>query len=217
MNAVLGWARMLRLVPLDEDGRTRAVDAIFRNVQIQAQLVADILHVSRIATATLSLEPEVVDVAAVIDEAIETVGEAARAKRVTMVFDRPTPGLQLQGDAARLRQVVWNLLANAVKFVEECGRVSVRMVCRDDSLEIVIDDDGPGIAPEILAHVFDRFRQADGSLTRAHGGLGLGLAIVRHIVELHGGTVAASNRVPTGASFRVRLPADGASSRPRSL
>lgn len=213
MNAVLGWARMLRLMPLDEDGRTRAVDAIFRNVQVQAQLVSDILDVSRIATATLSLEPGVVDVAAVIDEAIETVGEAARAKRVNIVFHRPASGAQLRGDATRLRQVVWNLLANAVKFVGECGRVSVAVLCCGDALEIVVDDDGPGIAPEFLPHVFDRFRQADGSVTRAHGGLGLGLAIVRHIVELHGGTVAASNRVPNGATFRVRLPRTGATYR----
>jgi len=209
MNAVLGWAQMLRQLPLDESGRTRAVDAIFRNVQIQSQLVSDILDVSRIATATLSLEPGSVDVAAVIDDAIETVGEAARAKRVSIVFHRPPPGLQLPGDATRLRQVVWNLLANAVKFVPDCGSVSVAVLCRGETVDIVVDDDGPGIGPEFLPHVFDRFRQADGSVTRAHGGLGLGLAIVRHIVELHGGTVAASNRVPNGASFRVRLPLNG--------
>jgi PAS domain S-box-containing protein len=210
MNAVLGWARMLRQLPLDDEGRSRAVDAIFRNVQIQSQLVSDILDVSRIATTTLSLEPGTVNLAAVIDEAIETVGEAAHAKHVTIVFQRPSPDLELPGDATRVRQVVWNLLANAVKFVGEGGRVSVGVLCRHDALEIVVDDDGPGIAPEFLPHVFDRFRQADGSLTRAHGGLGLGLAIVRHIVELHGGTVAACNRVPHGASFRVRLPLAGA-------
>lgn len=206
MNAVLGWARMLRQMPLDEDGRNRAADAIFRNVQIQSQLVSDILDVSRIATATLSLEPGTVNVAAVVEEAIETVRESARAKKVTIDFHHPPPGLELPGDATRLRQVVWNLLANGVKFVGEGGRVTVSVLCRHDALDVVVDDDGPGIAPEFLPHVFDRFRQADGSLTRAHGGLGLGLAIVRHIVELHGGTVAASNRVPNGASFRVRLP-----------
>jgi PAS domain S-box-containing protein len=205
MNAVLGWAHMMRELPLDDERRGRAVDAIFRNVQIQSQLVSDILDVSRITTGTLNLETGAVNLSSVVDEAIDTVRDAAAAKRVTIDVQHP-PVLELRADAVRLRQIVWNLVANAVKFVGHGGRVWVVVLSHGDAVEIVVDDDGPGIAPEFLPHMFDRFRQADGSLTREHGGLGLGLAIVRHLVELHGGTVAACNRTPSGASFSVRLP-----------
>jgi PAS domain S-box-containing protein len=214
MNAVLGWSQMLRLLPLSEREQARAVDAIFRNVQIQAQLVSDILDVSRIATGTFSVERHRVRLDTVIDEAIETVREAAAVRGVTISFCRPSSVMEVDGDATRLRQVVWNLLVNAVKFVGGGGRVRVTVARQAEAFELVVEDDGPGIAPEFLPHVFDRFRQADGSVTREHGGLGLGLAIVRHIVELHGGTVSASNGEPRGARFTVRLPAAGAAAEP---
>ena len=206
MNAVLGWAQMLRQLSLDDGRRSRALDAIFRNVQIQAQLVSDILDVSRIATGTLGLETGSVSIPGVIESAVETVREAALAKGVTIEARVPEGALEVPGDATRLRQVAWNLLSNAVKFAPQGGHVSIAVLCDPNDVELVVEDDGPGIAPAFLPHIFERFRQADGSLTREHGGLGLGLSIVRHIVELHGGTVAAYNRSPNGAGFSVRLP-----------
>lgn len=209
MNAVLGWAQMLRSMPLDDEKRARAVDAIFRNVQIQSQLVSDILDVSRVAAGSLSIDAAPVNLAAVIDEAVETMREAAAAKHVAIEVRRPDAPLELVGDAVRLRQVVWNLVSNAVKFVQPGGHIGITVRCHPDHYELVVEDDGPGIAPEFLPHVFDRFRQADGSVTREHGGLGLGLALVRHITELHGGRVTASNRPPHGARFTVVLPVRG--------
>src|SRR6185295_15609034 len=166
---------------------TRAIETIARNANLQAQLISDILDVSRIVAGKLRLDLRPVDLAAVLGEALETVKPAATAKgiRLDSLFD-PNAG-PITGDPARLQQVVWNLLANAIKFTPREGRVQLRLESTRSTVTFTVEDNGPGIEPDFLPHVFERFRQADGSSTRPHGGLGLGLAIVRHLVELHGG------------------------------
>ncbi len=208
LNAMLGWARLLRGGALDAHTRGRALESIERNTELLAQLVSDILDVSRIITGKLRLDRGAVDLVPLIEAALESVRPAADAKNLRMelrVEGRVEPIL---GDGDRLLQVAWNLLANAVKFTPEGGRVEVCAAGRPGQVEIVVCDNGIGIDPVFLPFVFDRFRQADASTTRVHGGLGLGLSIVRHVVELHGGTVeAASQGEGTGARFTVRLPA----------
>jgi len=210
LNAALGWARLLLDVAGADERATRAAQAIYRNLAVQARLVSDIMDVSRAAAGTLTLERAPVDIVAIVDAAIETVREAAEARRVgirTRAAERPLP---VVGDAQRLQQVVWNLLDNAVKFSGCDGVVSVDLRQLDGRVEIVVADTGPGIDPAFLPHVFEEFRQADESVTRAHGGLGLGLAIARRIVEQHGGTIAAGNRSEGGAVFTIALPAESA-------
>lgn len=208
LNAMLGWARLLRGGTLDAVTQDRALESIERNTQLLAQLVSDILDVSRIITGKLRLDRGPVDLVPLVEAALESVRPAADAKNLKMalhVEGRLEPFL---ADGDRLLQVVWNLLANAVKFTPEGGRVDVRVAGRPGSVEITVQDNGVGIDPGFLPYVFDRFRQADASTTRTHGGLGLGLSIVRHLVELHGGTVeAASDGGGCGARFTVRLPA----------
>ena len=206
LNAVLGWARILGTTLQNPDVVRRAVETIERNAQLQAQLIDDLLDVSRIVAGKLALDAAPVDLAAVIEDAVQSVGTAAAAKGV-MVSVQAEPIPPLVGDAARLQQVVWNLLSNAVKFTPHGGRVTVRLSGAGDVAEIAVMDTGRGIEPKFLPHVFERFRQADSSTTRGEGGLGLGLAIVRHIVERHGGSVHADSGGPgTGATFTVRLP-----------
>jgi PAS domain S-box-containing protein len=207
LNALLGWSRMLRSGALDEAQREKAVEVIERNVVAQAQLVEDLLDVSRIVTGNLRLEIATVDLVAVTRAAVESVRPAADAKRIALGLDGPEGGLSVAGDAARLQQVVWNLLSNAVKFTPEGGRVEV-LVARDDAgARVAVRDTGAGIDPSFLPFVFDTFRQADATTTRLHSGLGLGLSIVRHLVELHGGEVdARSPGLGHGATFVVRLP-----------
>jgi PAS domain S-box-containing protein len=206
LNAALGWTHILRRSIGDGPG-ARAVQTVYRNLLLQAQLVSDILDVSRIANGRLPLEIETVDLGPVVDSAIDMVREPANAKQVTI--DVHSSGAPLvTGDSRRLQQVVWNLLSNAVKFAAERGRVAVS-IAETACVELTVEDDGPGIAPEFLPHVFEQFRQADGSVTREHGGLGLGLAIAHHIVQLHHGTIAVSNRPEGGAVFVVRLPRAG--------
>jgi PAS domain S-box-containing protein len=208
LNAVLGWSHMLSTGTLPSDLQRRAFEAIERNARAQAQLVDDLLDVSRIVSGRLSLTMSDVDLTAVVHSAIDTVRPAAAAKGVELeIADQPPGRPIVAGDADRLRQVYWNLLSNAVKFTPRGGRIRVKVCVRDQAVEVIVADTGQGIPPEFLGHVFERFRQADSTASRRHGGLGLGLAIVRHLTEAHGGTVqAASPGDGRGATFTVRLP-----------
>ncbi len=206
LNAILGWVRMLRAGSLDAMTAQRGLDVIERNVRSQAQLIEDLLDVSRIATGKLRLDVRPLRIAEVIEAALDTLRPAAEAKeqRLTSVLD-PRAG-QVSGDPDRLQQVVTNLLSNAIKFTPKGGRVEVRLARVSSHVEIVVSDSGPGIPAQSLPHIFDRFRQVDSSSTRQHAGLGIGLAVVRHLVELHGGTVEAKSGEGGGASFTVKLP-----------
>jgi signal transduction histidine kinase/CheY-like chemotaxis protein len=206
LNAMLGWARLLGGGGLDAETTAKAIDSIERNTQAQAQLVSDILDVSRIITGKLRLNLRPLELALVVEAALDAVHAAADAKGIAVraIVDG-TP--RLAADPDRLLQVIWNLLSNAVKFSPRGGTVEVRVAERDGQIEIRVEDSGIGITPEFLPFVFDRFRQGDASTTRLHGGLGLGLAIVRHLVEQHGGTVTAeSDGQGRGARFIVCLP-----------
>ncbi len=206
LNAVLGWARVLRATRADEETQTRGLESIERNARAQARLIEDLLEISRIVTGKLRLQVRQVDLAAIIDTAVDNVKPAALAKRLQFeAFIDARPALT-QGDPDRLQQVVWNLLSNAVKFTSPEGRVTVRLM-RKDGYVLTVQDSGAGIEPTFLPHVFDPFRQADGTATREHGGLGLGLAIARQLVEAHGGTIRAQSAgKDRGATFEVVLP-----------
>ena len=191
LNAIVGWTRMLLDGTMDERSTRRALQVIDRNAHLQVQLVADILDVSRIITGGLRLDLRPVDLGSVIGAALDAVRPAADAKKIRIRSRLAASARLTEGDPQRLQQIVWNLLANAVKFTQAGGLVDVELArCRGNGVRIRVQDDGAGIDPAFLPHVFERFRQADGSVSRQHGGLGLGLAIVRHLVELHGGTVA---------------------------
>ncbi|MFL6198336.1 MAG: ATP-binding protein [Thermoanaerobaculia bacterium] len=207
LNAILGWTQILELTPDDGEKRARGLQAIHRNAKAQAQLIDDLLDLSRIVSGQMRLDVRTIDLLAVIDGAVEAVRPAAEARSIRLhrVLD-PQAG-PIAGDADRLRQVAWNLLSNAVKFTPKGGRVEVRLERVNSHVEIIVADSGIGISPEFLPHVFDRFRQFDSSASRTHGGLGLGLAIVRHLVELHGGTVEVrSPGLGQGSTFVVALP-----------
>ena len=207
LNAVYGWAHILRSGDLRGDAVTRALDIIMRNANAQVQLIDDMLDVSRIVTGKMRLDVHAVDLKAVVEAAIDAVRPAADAKelRVQVVLDPQAFGIA--GDPDRLQQVVWNLLINAVKFTARGGRIQVLLQRESSHVEISVSDTGQGIAPDVLPHVFERFQQGDSTSTRRHTGLGLGLALVRHLVELHGGTVqAASAGEGQGATFTVKLP-----------
>jgi signal transduction histidine kinase/CheY-like chemotaxis protein len=206
LNAIVGWSRLLMDGHLSEQDASRAVETIHRNAAAQNQLIADMLDVSRIVSGKLRLDLREVDPAAVIGAAVDTVLPAAHGKGIALqtVID-PAAG-PITGDPDRLQQVVWNLLANAIKFTPRGGRVLLRLEKLGSHIAITVEDNGPGVDPEFLPYVFDRFRQADSSSTRRQGGLGLGLAIVRHLVELHGGTAHAENRAGGGAIFTIQLP-----------
>ena len=207
LSAIAGWAHILREGRLAPEEAARAIEVIDRNAKVQGQLISDILDVSRIISGKLRLEKKTVAAAAVVDAAIDTVRPTAEAKHVRLeAFLDPGSGT-VWADPDRLQQVVWNLLTNAIKFTPEGGVVSVRLARAGSQVEVVVRDSGEGISPEFVPHVFERFRQADSSTTRPHGGLGLGLAIVRHLVDAHGGTVVAESAgKEKGASFTVRLP-----------
>ena len=207
LNAILGWAQLLRGGNLEEGELERALETIERNARAQAQLIEDLLDISRIITGKLRLDVRPIELAGVIEAAVDSVRPAADAKgiRFQVVLD-PRAG-PVSGDANRLQQVVWNLLVNAIKFTPRDGRVGVNLARVNSHVEITVSDTGEGIEPTLLPHIFDRFRQADASTTRRHGGLGLGLSIVRHLVELHGGTVhAESGGAGQGSLFTVKLP-----------
>ncbi|HKR61029.1 MAG TPA: ATP-binding protein [Pyrinomonadaceae bacterium] len=207
LSAILGWSAMLNLGEVDEETRSNALKVIERNARSQASIIDDILDVSRIITGKLNIEQRNVDLAPIIHTTVDSLHPAATAKgiKLTVTLEK-TPGL-VTGDPARLQQIVWNLVSNAIKFTSKDGRITVRLSPINSHLQFSVSDTGMGISEEFLPHVFERFRQADSSTTRAHGGLGLGLAIVRHLVELHGGTVGAeSDGTGKGSMFKVRLP-----------
>ncbi len=207
LNSMLGWLRLLRSGRLDEASFERGLETVERNTVSQAQLIEDLLDVSRIITGKLRLTVEPVDLQPVIQAAIESVRLAAEARGVRLQTVLDSNAGLVSGDRERLQQVVWNLLSNAIKFTPRNGRVRVELRRVHSSVEVAVVDTGQGIPPELLTNVFDRFWQADASITRKHGGLGLGLAIVRHLVELHGGTVHAESQGDGhGATFVVRLP-----------
>jgi PAS domain S-box-containing protein len=207
LNAMLGWARLLRTGKLDEEDCDRALETIERNALSQAHLIEDLIDVSRIISGKLRLDVRPVEPVSVIDAAIDTVRPAADANKIRLQVVLDPKAGPVSGDPDRLQQVVWNLLSNAVKFTPKEGRVQVRLERVNSHVEITVSDTGKGIKGEFLPHVFERFRQADSTLTRSRGGLGLGLAIVRHLVELHGGTVHAySPGEEQGATFTVKLP-----------
>lgn len=232
LNAMLGWTQMLRTRKFDEATAARALETIDRNTKSLAQLIEDILDVSRIITGKLRLNVRPVKLESAIEAAIDTVRPAANAKEIQIELILDSSIEPILGDANRLQQVVWNLLSNAIKFTPKGGRIEVRLERVDSlqvggltelqvnklqvegsdqhsnpSVQIQVSDTGQGIAPDFLPYVFERFRQADSSMTRSHGGLGLGLAIVRHLVELHGGTVSVhSQGIGQGATFIVNLP-----------
>ncbi|HYE13433.1 MAG TPA: PAS domain S-box protein, partial [Pyrinomonadaceae bacterium] len=207
LTAILGWAHLLRANKFDEGSQSRAFETIERNARAQAQLIDDLLDVSRVITGKLRLDIRPVEPGSFIEAAIEAVRPAAEARGVRLQKVIDTGVVSVAGDPVRLQQVVWNLLSNAIKFTPRGGRVQVRLERVNSHIEISVSDDGAGIKPEFLPHVFDRFRQADQKTTRQHGGLGLGLSIVRHLVELHGGTVRAeSDGEGRGSTFTVLLP-----------
>jgi PAS domain S-box-containing protein len=207
LTAVLGWARILRAGSIDDATAQRALETIERNANAQAQLVGDLLDVSRIITGKLRLDVRPIDLKSVIDQAIEAIRPAAEARGIHLQVTLDPLAGPISGDPDRLQQIVWNLLANAVKFTPRDGRVEVRLEPAESYVSIIVSDTGMGIKPEFLPFVFERFRQADSTSTRQYGGLGLGLAIVRHLVELHGGRAHASSPGENlGATFTVELP-----------
>ena len=204
LNAIVGWASLMRTGTLEGARLQQALDSIVRNARAQARLIDDLLDVSAIISGKMSLEMRPVDLGAVIKAALDSVGPTAAAKRIHLELILAPAPPPVSGDPDRLQQVVWNLLANGVKFTPEGGTVRVRLDRDGGQALISVEDTGPGIDEAFLPHVFEPFRQADGSITRNHGGLGLGLAIVRRLVELHGGSVRAESAA--GARFEVRLP-----------
>jgi signal transduction histidine kinase/ActR/RegA family two-component response regulator len=207
LNAILGWAQILQTSKVDEVRMRQVLETIERNARSQAQLVDDLLDISRIIAGKIRLNVQTVVPISVIEAAMETVQPAAAAKHIRLqsVLD-PAAG-PILGDSERLQQIIWNLLSNAIKFTPKQGRVQVCLQRINSHIEIIVSDTGQGISPDFLPYIFDRFRQADGSITRSVGGLGLGLAIVRQLVELHGGTVhAESPGKGQGATFMVKLP-----------
>lgn len=208
LNAVVGWSRLLRSGQLDKEGMAHALEVIERNASAQRQIIEDLLDVSRIVTGKLRINTQRVDLLLVIHAAIDAVRPAAEAKEIDLRTHFESPDAIVKADVERLQQILWNLLANAVKFTPQRGSVDVYLRRYGSLAEIRIEDSGPGIPAEFLPRIFERFTQADSSSTRKHGGLGLGLAIVRHLVELHGGTVWAGNRDGNGgAVLVVSLPA----------
>lgn len=207
MNPILGWAKLLQTGRLTPEKTAVAIETIERNAKLQVQLIEDLLDISRILRGKLSLNSHAINLATIIRSAIETVRLAAEAKAIQICTQIQSPVGCVLGDPTRLQQVVWNLLTNAVKFTPAQGRITITLEQVDDMIQLQIQDTGKGIEPEFLPYVFDTFRQADSSITRSFGGLGLGLAIVRYIVELHGGSVqAASPGEHQGSTFTVQLP-----------
>jgi len=207
LTAMLGWLQLLRTGRLSEEKRARALETVERNARSQAQVIEDLLDISRIITGKLRLEPGPLDLKDVVEAALESTRPLADTKGVMLELGKGTESLPMWGDAGRLQQVVWNLLSNAIKFTPREGRVTVQLRPLEDAVELRVTDTGMGISPAFLPHIFERFRQQDSSSRRAHGGLGLGLAIVHHLVELHGGHVSAhSPGEGLGASFVLHLP-----------
>ena len=206
LNAILGWSQILSQKPADEKSN-HAVDVILRNARAQKRIIEDLLEMSHMLSGKLRLDLHRLDLRTLLDAAVETARPAADAKKLRLIADRGVSEAAVLGDAERLQQVLWNLLANAVKFTPSGGQVEVSVEVDRDKVLVVVSDDGEGISPDFLPHVFDRFRQADGSISRRHGGLGLGLSIVKQIVELHGGVVSANSAGKgLGSRFVCELP-----------
>jgi PAS domain S-box-containing protein len=207
LTAIVGWSVMLRTTQLGEEATARAIETIERNARAQTQIIEDLLDVSRIITGKLKLDTRPADLASIVASALDSVRPAAATKGIRLASEAEPGAGAVWGDPSRLQQVMWNLLSNAVKFTPAGGEVTVRLEQTDSHVRVSVSDTGAGVSPEFLPYVFDRFRQADGTTTRAHGGLGLGLSIVRHLVEMHGGTVGAeSGGRGRGATFTVELP-----------
>ena len=207
LNAILGWSQMLRKQNLSEDKAMRALETIERNARSQAKIIEDIVDISRIITGKLRLQVHPVNLVTVIEAAIDSVRLAAEAKSIHIQSVLDTSKNYISGDADRLQQVIWNLLSNAIKFTPKGGQLQIRLQQVDSHVEIAVSDTGQGISPDFLPYVFDRFRQHDSTTTRSYGGLGLGLAIARQLVELHGGTITvASPGIGQGTTFIVKLP-----------
>lgn len=210
LTAILGWVQLLQSPALDEETRGRAFATIERNTQAQVQLIEGLLDLSRVVTGKLNLDIQPVEIQSLIEATLDAVRPAAQAKEITLLFSpiqAPSAHDLVMGDSHRLQQVFWNLLSNAIKFTPKGGRIKVILRHSESHLEISVCDNGQGISAEFLPYVFERFRQADSSSTRQHGGLGLGLAIVRHVIELHGGSVQAESKGENqGTTFKVLLP-----------
>jgi signal transduction histidine kinase len=207
LNAMLGWIQLLRIGNIDEVNYARAVKTIERNTQALTRLIEDLLDVSRIITGKLQLIMQPTDLATVIRAATNSIRPAAEAKAIALQFWLDPQAEPILGDSMRLQQIMWNLLSNAVKFTPEGGRVEVHLTQTETMMNVVVRDTGQGIHSDFIPYVFDRFRQADSSITRRQSGLGLGLAIVRHLVELHGGTVQVESAgIGQGSTFTVSLP-----------
>ncbi len=208
LTAIYGWARMLNSGTLSDSQKGAALQTIERNARMQTKLIDDLLDMARIIEGKLQLQPRHMEIAEVVQHAIESVRPAADARHIRLDSAVPPTIGSLVADPERLQQVIWNLLSNAIKFTEPGGVVTLTATRTDASVEIAVSDAGAGISAEFLPYVFDRFRQEQGGTRREYGGLGLGLAIARHLVELHGGTITAESAgTGRGATFRVRLPA----------
>jgi PAS domain S-box-containing protein len=207
LNAITGWAHMLQAGELDYETQRKAVDTINRNALLQARLISDLLDVSRIVSGKLHLDLKPVDLPSVVQAAVDTLRVAAEDKEIRIDVVLNCDSGLIRGDAFRLQQVVWNLISNAIKFAPRKGNIQVSLAKTNSHAELIVQDDGPGIQPDLMPHIFEPFRQGDSSSTRSHQGLGLGLAIVRNLLQLHGGTVQAMNREGGhGAIFKVVLP-----------
>jgi PAS domain S-box-containing protein len=207
LNAIMGWVSMLKQPALEEAQRERAMEIIERNLRSQQQLISDILEVSQIVRGQMRLDMRPVDVAHAVTAAIESVAPTAAAKHQELRANLPPGPVLVAGDPERLQQVFWNLLSNAVKYTPRDGHIAVNLQPSDSEIEVTVRDSGVGIAPDVLPHIFERFRQGDSGPKREYGGLGLGLAIVRHLTDMHGGSVRAeSEGINQGASFVVTLP-----------
>ena len=207
LNGMLGWLGLMRTGTLSEEKREHALEVIERNAKAQSRLVSDLLDISRALTGTIRINPSQVDLGNVVEMVIEAVRPAIDAKRIRLAVSIDRENTVMRGDSDRLQQVVWNILANAVKFTPKGGQVSVRVRRIESDLELTVVDSGAGIPGKFLPHVFESFRQVDSSTTRMHGGLGIGLSIVKHLVDLHGGTIRAlSDGEGCGATFIVLLP-----------
>jgi signal transduction histidine kinase/CheY-like chemotaxis protein len=213
LNAILGWVQMLQTGMVSPERLRHAIDVIGRNTNLQARLIEDILDVSRIISGKLEIEHAPVLIAPLIDTVVSGAMPAAQGKNIELVKTAPADLPVIDGDAKRLHQVLGNVLSNAVKFTPGGGRIEVRCACEDDAIVIEVQDSGAGIAPEFLPYIFDRFRQADSRAIRRHGGLGLGLAIARHLIEQHDGEIRATSPGPgLGTTVHIRLPVSAAGS-----
>ena len=210
LNAIYGWVAMLRLGALDAAGQVKAIEVIDRNTRVQAQLIEDLLDMARVIRGTVRLDMLPVDLAVAVESAVDAVMPAADARRVKLRVNAPRGVAFVSGDSSRLQQIVWNLLSNAIKFSDAGDEVEVTLTQEGDDAVLRVRDSGAGIDPAFLPHVFERFRQETSDVTREHAGLGLGLSLVRHLAELHGGTVTAESPGKTlGSTFTVRLPLIG--------